>query len=72
MKCPICGREMKQGFLRSARPIYFTAEEYGDCFIPHTAEGKDIKLTSHNWTRPTCEALYCPDCQKILVDCRKK
>jgi hypothetical protein len=64
MKCPYCGNEMEQGYVQSARKVFFTTEPHKLLLVP---EGDDLLLTTHNWTCPTCDAWHCSSCQKIIL-----
>lgn len=72
MKCPYCGNEMKSGVVQSARQIYFTTKEHKNWFVPDTTCDDEVLLSFHNWTRPTCDAQYCPSCRKVIIDCPEK
>ena len=66
MKCPYCGIEMTNGFVQSAREIFFTDESHSMWFKP---TGKsEFSLSSHNFTRPTCIAYHCKACKKVIID----
>ena len=65
MKCPCCELEMKKGVVQSARTIFFTTMSHDFMFTP---AGKDVTLSSHNWTRPTCVAYHCEKCKKVVID----
>ena len=54
MKCPTCGQEMEEGFVQSAREIFFTIEPHRFWFKVKKEE--EVLLSAHNWTRPTCIA----------------
>ena len=71
MKCPTCGQEMEEGFAQCAREIYFTIEPHLFFFKAKKEEG-EILLSSHNWTRPTCVAYICHNCQKVVIDYAEK
>ena len=68
MECPCCDNEMTKGIVQSARQIFFTTKAHGNWFIPDTVCGKEIVLSSHNWTRPTCTAYHCVECKKVVID----
>ena len=53
MKCPTCGQEMEEGFVQSAREIFFAIEPHRFWF---KVKKEEVLLSSHNWTRPTCIA----------------
>ena len=67
MKCPYCDKEMISGVVQSGRQIFFTTQPHKYSFIPDT-ENKEIILTSHNWTKPTCTAYLCSACKKVIID----
>lgn len=71
MKCPTCGQEMEEGFVQCAREIYCTIEPHLFFFKAKKEEG-EILLSSHNWTRPTCVAYICHNCQKVVIDYAEK
>lgn len=66
MKCPCCGKEMVKGAVQSAREIFFTTMSHELFFTP--VGSKDVSLSSHNWTRPTCVAYHCEECKKVVID----
>ena len=66
MECPLCGNEMKKGFVQSARRVLFTKEQ-NEGFFDIKAKD-DIVLSSNNWTHPTCIAYHCRDCKKVIID----
>ena len=68
MKCPGCGNEMTGGVVQSARQIFFTTKAHKNWFAPDTTCSKEIILSSHNWTRPTCIAYHCAACKKVVID----
>lgn len=68
MKCPCCGKEMERGVVQSARQIYFTTKPHKNWFAPNLECGSEILLSSQNWTSPTCVALHCPVCKKVVID----
>ena len=68
MKCPCCGNDMTSGLVQSARWIFFTTKAHKNFFVPNTAGNKEILLSSHNWTRPTCTAYHCAGCKKVVID----
>ena len=68
MKCPCCGGNMTRGIVQSARQIFFTTKAHKNWFLPDTATGDEITLSSHNWTSPTCAAYHCSACKKVVID----
>lgn len=71
MKCSFCGKEMESGVVQSARHIFFTTKAHKVWFYPDTACEKEVVLSFHNWTRPTCAAWNCPMCKKVVLDYEK-
>lgn len=69
MKCPTCGQEMEEGVVQSAREIFFTIEPHRFWF---KVKKEEVLLSSHNWTRPTCVAYLCRNCQKVVIDYAEK
>ena len=65
MTCPYCNSEMTQGFVQSARQIFFSTKKHRFHFLAR--EGEQI-LTKHSWTAPTCKALCCTQCKKVILD----
>ena len=65
MTCPYCGRQMTEGFIQARGEVYFTEAPHKLLF---GASGKDVVLTRHNRTAPTCAAWHCPACKKVLID----
>ena len=65
MKCPYCNDEMTEGFVQSARQVFFTTEKHKLSFW---AEGNEQILTQDNWTVPTCTAFCCTKCKKVIID----
>lgn len=68
MKCPCCGNEMTSGVVQSARQIFFTTKAHKLWFNPKTKDDKEVALSSHNWTGPTCNAYLCSACKKVVID----
>ena len=65
MKCPFCEKEMIEGYVQSARKVFFSenlADFLGDVY------GDEIVLTDHNFWGPRCLAYNCPDCKKIIIE----
>ena len=69
MKCPTCGQEMEEGFVQSAREIFFTIEPHRFWF---KVKKEEVLLSSHNWTRPTCVAYLCSNCKKVVINYAEK
>ncbi len=69
MKCPTCGQEMEEGFVQSAREIFFAIEPHRFWF---KVKKEEVLLSSHNWTRPTCVAYLCRNCKKVVINYAEK
>jgi hypothetical protein len=59
---------MKRGVVQSARQIFFTPKAHKFWFEPGAAETGEVLLSSHKWTRPTCVAYHCSNCEKVVID----
>ena len=66
MHCPVCGKEMTEGFLQSARAVYFSDEKLEHFFI--RPNEKIALLTTENLTDTHGTAWCCRDCKKVVVD----
>lgn len=69
MMCPTCGQEMEEGFVQSAREIFFAIEPHRFWF---KVKKEEVLLSSHNWTRPTCVAYLCRNCKKVVINYAEK
>ncbi|WP_371126179.1 PF20097 family protein [Succiniclasticum ruminis] len=65
MNCPYCNKKMISGFVQGGREVFFTEQKHKWIFA---ATDKDVLLTRHNLTAPTCKAYHCPTCKKVLID----
>lgn len=63
MLCPFCQTEMTEGFVQSAREVFFTAKPK-KVFI--TAGDGDVLLTGI-WN-PKGRAYHCEACKKVICD----
>ena len=66
MNCPVCGKEMTEGFLQAPRAVYFSEEQLEHFFI--RPNDKLALLTCNNFTAPVGIAWRCRDCKKVVVD----
>ena len=65
MLCPYCRQEMAEGYLQSARTMFFTPE-IKELFI---SPGKaDTTISKNNWTTPNAKAWHCKQCRKIITE----
>ncbi len=61
MKCPFCGREMAEGFLKSGRYIQFQETENGKKI-------EEYLVAKSYMGGAKMEGCLCPSCRKIIVD----
>lgn len=59
MKCPFCGKEMKEGYVAAVKSAVYFANR--DNRIEAT-------LTQNNILSPKGPAWCCADCQKVVAD----
>ena len=64
MKCPYCQTEMTDGYVKSARNIFFDRYESGLFYI---ANKSSVKVTRF-WGPYNRKAAYCPTCNKLIID----
>jgi len=65
MTCPYCGKEMEQGYIKSAQRLFWSKEkEMG-------IEIKSVQLSQNFWNGFFngffIESHYCTDCKKIIT-----
>lgn len=66
MKCPYCGAEMEQGYVQSARGIFWSTKRR-KLFILPTYE--DVEIAPMSWTASANENSYlCRKCNKVIID----
>lgn len=64
MKCPYCQGEMQPGYIKSAKPIHWSAEKKLYVF----PSDHDVQVSESNtWNGAFAEASYCPNCKKCIV-----
>ncbi len=66
MKCPYCYEEMKNGYIQSARPIFWGEEKHKMFFQPHGDE--EFNLSKGFLTGCTAESYYCIKCRKLIIE----
>ena len=66
MKCPYCGKEMEQGYIKSPQQIFWNKDKD----LGPQGESS-IKLSGKFWhgffNGYSVESYYCPDCKKIIT-----
>lgn len=72
MKCPFCGKEMDEGFVRGSggRSIYKSFLYWNDSENKMGWFKMGLKLAAdhHNLGYPAVVAYKCDDCKKIIMD----
>ncbi len=72
MKCPFCGKEMDEGFVRgsSGRTIYKGCLYWNDSEHKAGLFSYGLKLAAdhYNLGSPAVVAHKCDDCKKIIMD----
>lgn len=72
MKCPFCGKEMDEGFVRgmAGRSIYKSFLYWNDYENKMGLFSYGLKLAAdhHNVGAPAVVAYKCDDCKKIIMD----
>ncbi|MDN6731872.1 MAG: PF20097 family protein [Atopostipes suicloacalis] len=65
MKCPYCGEEMAEGFVQSARNIFWSTQKKKVVFAPSKAE--DISI-ANGFNGASKESYFCRKCKKVIID----
>lgn len=72
MKCPFCGKEMDEGFVRgsSGNSIYNSFLYWNDSEnkMGLFSYGLKLAVDHHNSGSPAVVAYKCDDCKKIVMD----
>lgn len=66
MRCPYCNNEMKDGYVQSARQIFFTVKPHKIFFVG--SQDDETILSNYNLTSPTVKAYRCKKCEKVIID----
>jgi hypothetical protein len=61
--CPFCGVQMEQGYLQSARQIFFSPKKHKVNFRP---DADEVAVTEDMLSN-ACDALFCPNCHVVIV-----
>lgn len=67
MTCPYCGKEMRNGFIQSAREIFWSPTKKKVFFRPFKSD--DVPVAPSGWNSSVAGACYCDNCRKIVIDC---
>ena len=62
-KCPFCDGQMEQGFLQSARQIFFSKKKHKAIFLPREEE---VPVTEDMLSN-SCDAVFCTNCRVVIV-----
>lgn len=65
MNCPFCGKEIRDGYIQSARRIFFLERERTVLFNPHKVE-RDVPVTG-GFFNLSAPARYYDDCRCLFV-----
>ncbi|MBO5969047.1 MAG: hypothetical protein J6S14_11185 [Clostridia bacterium] len=65
MKCPYCNKEMKKGYVQSARPIIWGL--YKKKLLFSATQSTDFTVSNGYWNGCFAEAYHCPKCKKIII-----
>ena len=69
MKCPYCNKEMKSGYLQTARDLYWTEKPKKVLMIANLDD--DILIGKTTFGGVLAEVDMCPNCKKIVIDIEK-
>lgn len=64
MKCPICQKEMQEGYLEASSHMIFTKKRH--TFFLRKQE-EDLMLAEHVMTLAHVSAYHCEDCDHIIL-----
>lgn len=65
MLCPYCNQAMTEGYVQSARVMFFTTE-LKELFLTPGKNG--VTLSKNNWTFPNAKAWHCSACRKVIAE----
>lgn len=65
MKCPVCGREMEQGFLQGNQRIAWVKRKHSVSVLPREGE---VLLENKALGSFLFPAWICKECQKVILD----
>ncbi len=63
-RCPYCGEELEEGYVQSARPIFYDKEERFFWFFPRK---KSIKLAGSLFEAAVTKACVCKKCKVVII-----
>ncbi len=65
MRCPVCGKEMEQGFMQGNQRVAWVKSKHKVSILPRKGE---VLLENKAFNSFLFAAWICKSCQKILVD----
>lgn len=65
MECPICGKEMEQGFIQGNQRVAWVKSKHKISILPQEGE---VLLDNKTFGSLLFTAWICKDCEKILLD----
>ncbi len=65
MKCPYCNQEMENGFVQSARDIFWGGKKHKLFFKP---SNDNEFIIADGWNGCVISAYCCRDCEKIIIN----
>ena len=68
MQCPVCGKEMEQGFLQSGQRMVWVKTPHKVSLLPKSGE---VLLGNNVLGGLSFEAYICKSCKKIILDYSK-
>ena len=69
MKCPICEKEMEQGFLQGNQRVAWVKKRHNFSLLPKQGE---ILLENNNFRAFIFSAWICKSCKKVIIDYSNK
>lgn len=69
MKCPICEKEMEQGFLQGNQRVAWVKKRHKFSLLPKQGE---ILLENNSFCNYIFSAWVCKSCKKVIIDYSNK
>lgn len=73
MKCPYCGKEMKEGYIQASSLLAWTPKNETPVGVTRWAKSPN-SVTLAKWygiTDASIDACYCESCNKVIIDVKK-
>lgn len=68
MQCPYCNKELKKGYIQSARPIFWGEEKHKMSFKPEGDAEFNLSRGTGFFTGCVGEAYCCQKCKRIVIE----